>query len=152
MPLLLAGGVCCCAVGFAAGAEAVAGFAGAAVGAGVAVEAAGGGAGAAVAAGAVAAVAVASAVEDFFERLDFFVVEADVSALAAVDLPASAVVADSVEEDFFECELFWAGLAEEDLSASVEGPAVSDFFGLDLDFVDALASKVVASAASDFFE
>jgi hypothetical protein len=93
-------------------------------------------------------------VDDFFERPDFFVVEADVSALAAVDLPAPAVVADSVEEDFFECELFGVALAEEDLSASVEGAAVSVFFelDLDLDFVDASASAVVASAASDFFE
>jgi hypothetical protein len=155
MPLLLAGGVCCCAAGFGPGVELVAGFAGAGVAAGAFEAEAGVAMGVGfVAGGAAAEVAVLAGVAlsvelDFFEALDFFVVEPDESALAAVDLPASAPVADSAGEDFLELLLDFDFV---ELSAvfSVLEAAESAFVDFDFDFdFEVLAAEESASFESE---
>jgi len=179
MPLLFAGGVCCCVV--ALGAVEVleeAGVAVAAVGADVAGFAAGVAALFDEAAGAgvpaKAAGADESAEADFFELRDFFgeVVEsvavfasAAVAAssvdfldfeerflgLSVAEPALSAAVAESEVSDFFE-RLFAFGL--EEVSAAAESVAdESDFFALALDFgFEAVAEESAAAAPEDWAE
>jgi len=90
-----------------------------------------------------AAGAVESTELDFFERLDFLVVEADASALVALDLFASAFAAEFVVEDFFALELFLAVLEEAESSVEAAESADVDFLDFDLDFEAELS--VVAS-------
>jgi len=105
----------------------------------------------------VAAGAAESAELDFLERLDFLVVEAEASALAALDLLASALAAEFVVEDFFKLELFWGVLEESELSAAAAESADVDFLDLDFDLevesVSFESEACFASAAvSDFFD
>jgi hypothetical protein len=108
-----------------------------------------------------AAVEVAAGVEesaelDFFERLDFLVVEVvedEASALVAADLLASALAAELVVEDFFELELFLAVLEESELSAAAAESAVADFLDFELDFEAELsAAASLPESESDFLD
>jgi hypothetical protein len=101
----------------------------------------------------VAAGAAESAELDFLERLDFLVVAAEASALVALDLVASALVAEFVVEDFFELALFLAVLEESELSAAAAESADVDFLDFDLDFEAELSAVAsLLESASDFFD
>jgi hypothetical protein len=93
----------------------------------------------------VAAGAAESAELDFFERLDFLVVEAEASALVALDLLASPLAAEFVVEDFFALELFGAVLEEAESSAAAAESADVDFLDLDFDLDFEAELSVVAS-------
>ena len=95
-----------------------------------------------------AAGAVESTELDFFERLDFLVVEADASALVALDLFASAFAAEFVVEDFFALELFLAVLEEAESSVEAAESADVDFLDFDLDF-EAELSAVASLLTSE---
>ena len=101
----------------------------------------------------VAAGVAESAELDFFERLDFLVVEDEASALVAADLLASALAAELVVEDFFELELFFAVLEASELSAAAAESAVADFLDFDLDFEAELsAAASLPESESDFLD
>ena len=101
----------------------------------------------------VAAGAAESAELDFLERLDFLVVEAEASALVALDLVASALAAEFVVEDFFELALFLAVFEESELSAAAAESADVDFLDFDLDFEAELSAVAsLLESASDFLD
>ena len=136
MPLLLAGGVCCCAAGAGlAGAEDAAEWDGAGIAVDVGLVVAGADELAGVELAAEALAAEVSADADFFER-DFF------GAAASV---APALALSAVSADFFERDFFFV-VAEE--SAVVELSDASADFLERVFFLGVASASVEADAAS----